>query len=170
MMNIFTTAKKNLRRVIMKILVINGPNLNFLGIREKNIYGSRDYAALVEMIEQKAKEMGIEAETFQSNSEGAIIDRIQRAYFEDIDGIIINPAAYTHYSYAIRDAVAAAGIPTVEVHLSNIHSREDFRKESVIAPVCLGQISGLGAVSYSAALYALVRKLRGAGQSERPMG
>jgi len=161
MMNIFTTAKKNLRRVIMKILVINGPNLNFLGIREKNIYGSRDYAALVEMREQKAKEMGIEAETFQSNSEGAIIDRIQRAYFEDIDGIIINPAAYTHYSYAIRDALAIHSIPKIEVHISNIHEREEFRRISVTAPVCNKQIMGHGLEGYLMAMEEMVKLCTG---------
>ena len=155
---------------MMKIRVINGPNLNLLGTREPQIYGNTTLGSIESMLGHEAREYGVEVEFFQSNHEGDLIDCIHEAARECCDGLILNPGAYTHYSYAIRDAVAAAGIPTVEVHLSNIHSREDFRKESVIAPVCLGQISGLGAVSYLAALYALVRKLRGAGQSERPMG
>ena len=153
----------------MKILIINGPNLNLLGKREPHIYGTKTLGDINEELKKFGEDKGIKLDFFQSNHEGEIIDKIHQAD-GNYGGIIINPGAFTHYSYAIRDAVAAAGIPTVEVHLSNIHSREDFRKESVIAPVCLGQISGLGAVSYLAALYALVRKLRGAGQSERPMG
>ncbi len=140
----------------MKILVVNGPNLNFLGIREKGIYGSRDYAALVGMIEKKAKEMGIDVEVFQSNSEGEIIDTLQRAYNEKVDGIIINPGAYTHYSYAIRDALASLTVPKIEVHISNIYQREEFRHTSVTAPVCNGQISGLGLEGYLLAMDAIL--------------
>ena len=120
-----------------KILVINGPNINFLGIREKGIYGSQNYDALVDMINKKAEELGVEVEVFQNNSQGAIIDRIQQAYFENVDGIVINPGAYTHYSYAIRDALASIeSIPKIEVHISNVHTREEFRHVSVTAPVC----------------------------------
>lgn len=128
-----------------KILVINGPNINFLGIREKGIYGSQNYDALVDMINKKAEELGVEVEVFQNNSQGAIIDRIQQAYFENVDGIVINPGAYTHYSYAIRDALASIeSIPKIEVHISNVHTREEFRHVSVTAPVCTGQVVGLG--------------------------
>lgn len=140
----------------MKIMVVNGPNLNFLGIREKGIYGERDYAALLGMIENKARDLGIEAEVFQSNSEGKIIDAIQRAYRDKFDGIIINPAAYTHYSYAIRDALASITVPKIEVHISNIYQREDFRHTSVTAPACDGQISGLGLEGYLLAMEAMV--------------
>lgn len=140
----------------MKILIINGPNLNFLGIREKDIYGSSDYSVLLDKIEKRANELGIEAEVFQSNSEGEIIDALQRAYMEEVDGIIINPAAYTHYSYAIRDALASLTVPKIEVHISNIYRREDFRHTSVTAPVCDGQISGLGFDGYLLAMEAMV--------------
>lgn len=139
----------------MKILVINGPNLNFLGIREKKIYGTQDYQYLLDLIDKKAKETGEEIQVFQSNHEGAIIDRIQEAYSDGTEGIVINPGAYTHYSYAIRDAIAAIRLPVVEVHLSNIHAREEFRHTSVIAPVCRGQIAGFGPASYTLALHAL---------------
>jgi len=138
-----------------KILVINGPNLNLLGIREKDIYGSTNYNELLEIISKKATELNLNVFFFQSNHEGEIIDRIHRALDEDIDGIIINPGAYTHYSYAIHDAIKAVNIPTIEVHISNIHAREEFRKRSVIAPACVGQISGFGIKTYIVALYAL---------------
>lgn len=141
----------------MKILVINGPNMNMLGIREPGIYGSENYEMLCNKISEKADELGCEVEFFQSNSEGAIIDEIQSAYGE-FDGIVINPAAYTHYSYAIHDAVKAVGIPTVEVHISDIHSRENFRKNSVILPACIGQVAGLGFESYTVALEKLVNE------------
>ena len=143
----------------MKILVINGPNLNMLGIREPDIYGRQTYNDLVEMIKKYCGENDIEAEFFQSNHEGAIIDRIQEAY-QKIDGIVINPAAYTHTSVAIRDAISAVSLPAVEIHISNIHNREDFRKNSFIAPVCIGQISGFGLDSYKLGLQALINKLR----------
>ena len=132
----------------MKILVINGPNLNFLGIRDKKIYGTQDYEYLVNMLHDKARELGIDIETWQSNHEGAIIDKLQEAYFEhekgELDGIVINPGAYTHYSYAIRDALAPLDFPKYEVHISDIHSREDFRHVSVTLPECTKQIAGKG--------------------------
>lgn len=136
----------------MKILVINGPNLNFLGIREKSVYGTRDYNYLLNMIQDKAKEINCEIETYQSNHEGAIIDRIQEAYFDGTAGIVINPGAYTHYSYAIRDALASITVPKVEVHISNIQEREEFRKISVTAPVCDKQIFGQGLDGYLQAI------------------
>ena len=139
----------------MKILVINGPNLNFLGIREKGIYGTMDYAGLVNMIEEKGKETGNEILVFQSNHEGAIIDRIQEAYFDKTEGIVINPGAFTHYSYALRDAIAAIDIPVAEVHMSNVHAREEFRQKSVLSEVCKGVVCGFGAMSYISALVGL---------------
>ena len=136
----------------MKILVINGPNLNFLGIREKGIYGTTDYAGLVKMIEEKGKATGNEIYIFQSNHEGAIIDRIQEAYFDGTQGIIINPGAFTHYSYAIRDALASVDIPKVEIHISDITQREEFRKISVTKDVCQKQIYGHGLEGYLEAI------------------
>ncbi|MDE7299236.1 MAG: type II 3-dehydroquinate dehydratase [Lachnospiraceae bacterium] len=140
----------------MKILVLNGPNLNFLGIREKGIYGSQDYEYLVDMLKKGAAERNVELELFQSNGEGEIIDRLQQAYFDRVDGIIINPGAYTHYSYAIRDALASIVCPVIEVHISNVHKREEFRHTSVTAPVCTGQIVGLGLAGYLLAMDALL--------------
>ena len=142
----------------MKILVINGPNLNFLGIREKGIYGSTDYAGLVKMIEEKAKETGNEISVFQSNHEGAIIDRIQEAYFDGTEGIVINPGAFTHYSYAIRDALASIVVPKVEIHISDITKREEFRKISVTKEVCDFQIYGHGLNGYLEAIDYLLEK------------
>ena len=139
----------------MKVLVINGPNLNFLGIREKGIYGSESYEGLVERLKQKAEQDGIELELFQDNSEGAIIDRIQQAYFDKVDGIVINPGAYAHYSIAIRDALASIEVPKIEVHISNVYKREEFRHTSVITPVCTGEILGLGLQGYFLAIDAL---------------
>ena len=137
----------------MKILVINGPNLNFLGIREKNIYGNQDYDYLVNLIREHAKETGAEVEVFQSNHEGAIIDKLQECYFDGTDGIVINPGAYTHYSYAIHDALKSLEKPVkVEVHISDIQSREDFRKVSVTAPACDHQIYGKGLDGYIEAM------------------
>ena len=139
-----------------KLLVINGPNINFIGIREKGVYGSANYETLVQMIENKAKELGVEVEVFQSNHEGDVIDKIQQAYFDKVDGIAINPGAWTHYSYAIRDALASIeAIPKIEVHISNVHKREEFRHISVTAPVCTGQVVGLGLNGYLYALEAL---------------
>ena len=133
----------------MKILVMNGPNLNFLGIREKNIYGTQNYDALVKMIREKAAQTGCEIEIWQSNHEGAMIDKIQEAYYNGTDGIVINPGAYTHYSYAIHDALKSVEqIKKVEIHISDITSREDFRKVSVTAPACDRQIYGHGLEGY----------------------
>ncbi len=142
----------------MKLLVINGPNLNFLGIREKSIYGAQDYNYLLNMIEQKAKDTGHEIVVFQSNYEGAIIDRIQEAYFDGTEGIVINPGAYTHYSYAIRDALASITVPKVEIHISDITQREEFRKVSVTAPVCDKQIYGQGLDGYLQAIDFVINK------------
>ena len=144
----------------MKILVINGPNINFLGIREKGIYGTKDYNALVDMINDKAKELGVDVDVFQSNGEGRVIDRIQQAYLDKVDGTIINSGAYTHYSYAIRDALASVeDIPKIEVHISNVHKREEFRHVSVTAPSCTGQVVGLGLNGYLLAMEAIVNGL-----------
>ncbi len=136
----------------MKILVINGPNINFLGIREKDVYGGQDYDYLLHMIAEKGKETGITIEVFQSNHEGAIIDRIQDAYFDQTQGIIINPGAYTHYSYAIYDALSSVTMPKVEIHISNIMEREEFRRVSVISPACNDQIYGKGLEGYLLAI------------------
>ena len=142
----------------MKILVVNGPNLNFLGIREKSVYGTQSYDDLLNMIAQKGQESGCTIEVFQSNHEGAIIDRIQDAYYDGTEGIVINPGAYTHYSYAIHDALASVTIPKVEIHISNIMEREDFRKVSVTAPACDKQIYGEGLNGYLTAIdYILAR-------------
>lgn len=142
----------------MKILVINGPNLNFLGIREKSVYGNQDYDYLLQMIAKKAEETGSKIEVFQSNHEGAIIDRIQDSYFDGTDGIVINPGAYTHYSYAIRDALASIVVPKVEIHISDITKREEFRKVSVTAPVCDKQIYGQGLDGYLQAIDFVIQK------------
>ena len=136
----------------MKILVINGPNLNFLGIREKSVYGTQDYDYLLNMIAEKGQKEGCTLEVFQSNHEGAIIDRIQDAYSDGTEGIVINPGAYTHYSYAIRDALASIQVPKVEIHISNIMEREEFRKVSVTAPACDRQIYGQGLAGYLLAI------------------
>ena len=142
----------------MKILVINGPNLNLLGVREPGIYGKNGYEKLVEKVTAAGREMGMEVECFQSNHEGAIIDKIHET-LAGCDGIVINPGAYTHYSYAILDALKAVGIPAVEVHISNIHQREEFRHKSVTAAGCCGQICGLGQYGYIAALGYLKERL-----------
>ena len=137
----------------MKILVINGPNLNFLGIREKNIYGNQDYEYLKNMLLEKGKALPAELEIWQSNHEGAIIDKLQEAYFNGTDGIVINPGAYTHYSYAIHDALKSLeNIIKVEVHISDIKNRESFRANSVTAPACDKQIYGHGLNGYLEAM------------------
>lgn len=137
-----------------RILVMNGPNLNLLGMREPGVYGTDSYDAVCGRIREKAESLSMEVAFFQSNSEGGLIDALHAAMGE-YDGIVLNAGAYTHYSYAIRDAIAAIRLPVVEVHLSNIHAREEFRHTSVIAPVCKGQIAGFGPVSYLLALEAL---------------
>lgn len=137
----------------MKILIINGPNLNFLGIREKDVYGTQDYNYLLGKIAEKGEKEHCQIEVFQSNHEGAIIDRIQDAYFDQTEGLIINPGAYTHYSYAIYDALASVTtMKKVEVHISDITNREAFRKISVTAPACDKQIYGKGLEGYLLAI------------------
>jgi len=138
-----------------RIEVLNGPNLNMLGIREPGVYGNQSLSAIEAMVTQKAQELGVQVSFFQTNHEGEMIDRIHAAYGQ-MDGIIMNPGAWTHYSYAIRDAIQAVSLPVVEVHLSNIHKREAFRHHSVIAPVAIGQIAGLGPMGYLLALQAII--------------
>lgn len=142
----------------MKITVIQGPNLNMLGVREQGIYGNMKLENIHNQMEQIAKQNNIEIDFFQSNLEGEIVDRIQEC-LGDSDGIIINPAAYTHTSIAIRDAIAAVSIPTIEVHLSNIHQREEFRHTSLTAPVCAGQILGMGPYGYHLAMIGMMQIL-----------
>jgi len=144
----------------MKILVINGPNLNFLGIREKSVYGNQDYNYLLQMLEEKGKESGHQVEVFQSNYEGAIIDKLQEAYFDKTEGIVINPGAFTHYSYAIRDALASITVPKAEIHISDITKREEFRRISVTAPVCDKQIYGQGLAGYLQAIDFVVEEAK----------
>lgn len=150
MEDILKRIEKEINR--MKLLVINGPNINFLGIREKSIYGVQNYQYLLDMIQKKAQDTGSDITVFQSNHEGAIIDRIQEAYFDGTEGIVINPGAYTHYSYAIRDALASIAVPKVEIHISDITKREEFRKISVTAPACDRQIYGVGLAGYLKAI------------------
>jgi 3-dehydroquinate dehydratase-2 len=142
----------------MKFLIINGPNLNLLGLREPAIYGSKDYNALISFIKASCDALGIECETYQSNHEGAIVDKIQEAYGV-FDGIVINPAAYTHTSVAIHDALKAVSIPTVEVHLSDINSREEFRRHSFVSPIAVKTICGLGFDGYKEAIIHLKNHL-----------
>jgi 3-dehydroquinate dehydratase II len=139
----------------MKLMVLHGPNLNLLGIREPNIYGSITLKEIDNHIYNFSKENGYNITCFQSNIEGELIDKIQTCMTEEVDGIVINPAAYTHTSIAIRDALLGVGIPTVEVHLSNIYRREEFRHKSVISDVAIGQISGFGFSSYLLGIQAL---------------
>jgi len=141
----------------MKLLVLNGPNINMIGIREKEIYGIMSYPEIIKMIHDEAKKRNLDVVCKQSNHEGLLVDWIQEAYFDGIDGIVINPAAYTHTSVAILDALKAiAPIPAVEVHLSDIHSRDDFRKFSYPAMACIKQISGYGPQGYILAIDFLV--------------
>ena len=143
----------------MKLLVINGPNLNMLGIREPEKYGKSTLSDIEKELYAYSFELGIDIETFQSNSEGEIIDKIQQALGK-FDGILINAGGYTHTSVAIRDAISSVNLPCVEVHMTNIHAREEFRQKSLIAPVCIGQISGLGQNSYKLGLKALCDYLK----------
>lgn len=142
----------------MKIMVLNGPNINFLGIREKEIYGSQNYEEMCQYIKRNIKKE-IELEIYQSNIEGELINLIQKAYFDKFDGIVINPGAYTHTSIALYDAIKSVNIPTIEVHISNIHKREDFRHKSFTAAACIGQICGLGSDGYILAIEFLYKKI-----------
>lgn len=139
----------------MKILVINGPNMNLLGIRQPEIYGRTTYADLLAMLRAEAETLGVEISFFQSNHEGALVDAIQQAYFDRVDGIILNPAAYTHTSVALLDALKAVGIPTVEVHVSDPDTREDFRHISFVRAACAATIRGHGLAGYVEALHFL---------------
>lgn len=139
----------------MKILVINGPNINMLGIREPTVYGSQNYKTLCDKIYAFASENGIEAEIYQSNHEGALVDKIQEAY-GNVDGIVINPGAYTHTSIALLDALKAVGIPTVEVHISKVEEREDFRQISYVRLACIATITGHGINGYTEAMQLLM--------------
>lgn len=145
----------------MKIIVINGPNLNMLGIREQEIYGHKSFKDICSFIEGEAETLGVSVEIVQSNIEGEIVNHIQRAYRDCFDGIVINPAAYTHYSIAIYDALKAVKLPAVEIHLSNINSREEYRKTSITAPACIGVVCGFGYYGYKMALEALCHNIRG---------
>ena len=142
----------------MKVVVIQGPNLNLLGHREQNIYGPMKLEEIHTQMENIAKQNNLEIEFFQSNLEGEIVDRVQEC-IGDADGIIINPAAYTHTSIAIRDAIAATSMPVVEVHISNLHRREEFRAKSLTAPVCTGQIVGFGPFGYHLAMISMAQIL-----------
>ena len=146
----------------MKLLVINGPNLNMLGIREPAIYGSGTYTELLELIRAHAERRGAEVSFFQSNHEGALVDAIQQAYFDGVEGIILNPAAYTHTSVALLDALKAVAIPTVEVHVSDVAAREDFRQISYVRPACIATVTGRGFAGYLDAVDIL---LKGAAES-----
>ncbi|HVY68782.1 MAG TPA: type II 3-dehydroquinate dehydratase [Verrucomicrobiae bacterium] len=139
----------------MKILVLNGPNLNLLGLREPQVYGKTTLAEIEQLVRERARTLGAEIDFRQTNSEGELVTWIQEAR-TGADAIIINAAAYTHTSVALRDAISAVGVPTLEIHLSNIHAREEFRHKSLIAPVCRGQICGFGAFSYVLAVEAVV--------------
>jgi len=140
--------------IMIKVLVINGPNLNLLGKREANIYGKKSLKDIISEMKKTCDKLGLKLESFQSNSEGEIVSKIGNSIGK-INAIILNPGAYTHTSVAIRDAISAVNIPTIEVHLSNIYKREEFRHKSMIAPVALGQISGFGWYGYILALYAV---------------
>ncbi len=145
----------------MKILVINGPNLNLLGVREPEIYGGNTYSDLIQMVTDYAVTRGVGVEFYQSNHEGDLVDAIQRAYFDNLDGIVINPGAYTHTSIAILDAVKAVNIPTIEVHISDVSSREDFRQISYIRQVAKATISGKGFAGYNEAIDILIEGIKG---------
>jgi len=142
----------------MKIVVVQGPNLNMLGVREQNIYGPMKLEQIHAQMKEVATQNGVEIEFFQSNLEGEIVDKIQECYGE-ADGIIINAAAYTHTSIAIRDAISAVALPTIEVHISNIHRREEFRKENMIAPVCTSSVVGFGPFGYHLAMMGMLQIL-----------
>ena len=146
--------------LLKKVLVLHGPNLNLLGKREPEIYGSQTLADINELLQKRAAEAGLAIDFMQTNHEGVLVDAVQAAPEQAYDFILLNAAAFTHYSVALRDALAAIAVPAIEVHLSNIHKREEFRHHSVIAPVVMGQIAGFGADSYMAALEVVIRKLK----------
>jgi len=141
----------------MKVLIINGPNINMLGIREKHIYGNENFDTLIETCKKTGEELGVEIECYQSNHEGDLVDKIQWAYFNGVDGIVINPGAYTHTSVALLDAVKAVSIPTVEVHISKVEEREDFRQVSYIRQACCRTITGQGINGYVTAIKHLAK-------------
>ena len=151
----------------MKLLVLNGPNLNLLGTREPEVYGYDTLNQIMQELNEEALMLGFTIESYQSNHEGDLVDQVQRATLENFAGIIINPGAYTHTSIALRDAISGVGVPTVEVHLSNIHAREKFRQHSYIAPVSIGQIVGFGACGYHLALRALSEHLKNRVECDR---
>ncbi len=141
-----------------KLLVLNGPNINLTGLREKGVYGEKTYDDLVALVRKTAETLGCEVRVIQSNHEGALIDAIQQAYFDGLDGIVFNPGGYTHTSVALHDAVASVPIPTIEVHMSNIHAREEYRHRSMTASACRGQVVGLGFMGYALAMRALMEE------------
>lgn len=141
-----------------KILILNGPNINMTGLREKSVYGARTYDDLIARLRAEAERLGVEARFVQSNHEGALIDALQEAYRDGLDGVVFNPGAYTHTSIALRDAIASISLPVIEVHMSNVHAREEFRHVSMTAPVCRGQIVGFGFYGYVMAMRALTEE------------
>lgn len=145
----------------VKLLVMNGPNLNRLGKREPEIYGHETLADIEKGLQELANQHGVQLAFYQSNTEGFLVDRLHEAADEGVNGIIFNPGAYTHYSIALRDAIASVQIDTIEVHISNIHNREPFREQSVIAPVCIGQLTGFGTDGYTLALNAFLLRKKG---------
>lgn len=148
----------------MKFLVLNGPNLNLLGVREPSLYGKESYGDLLALVSRHAKEKGIEVSFFQSNSEGALVDALHQAYFDKVDGIVFNPAAYTHTSIALLDALKAIGIPTVEVHISDVSKREDFRQISYVRRAAIATVMGRGFPGYCEAIDLLLDHLQQKGK------
>ena len=138
------------------ILVLNGPNINLTGLREKSVYGAKTFDDLMAEIQQEADKLGVEVRFVQSNHEGDLIDALQRAYFDGLDGVVFNPGGYTHTSVALHDAIASVPLPTIEVHMSNVHAREEYRHKSMTASACRGQIVGFGFYGYIMALRALI--------------